>query len=122
MAWCLLRGLCCLCNHSGVCGRAYTSHDDESDYSDDDDCIEYDRERNLKYVKAKQAAIAATTDKINIKRLLNKHGRDSGLLMYYDRNKAAVQKTYGRLAAITEDKRSIKPSRFARYQLQRDVV
>lgn len=127
MVWCLLRVLCCLCANRGLCSSKNNNnspsgyhYDDESDYSTDDEYPAVDYERNKKLARTKQAAIAATTDMVNVKRLLQKHGGESGLLMYYDRHKDAVKRAYGRLAAA--DKRSTKPARVTRVYSRGDVV
>lgn len=131
MVWCLLRVLCCLCANRELCCCCSSSNNsnpsgyryvDDSDYSTDDEYPALDYERKKKLVRTKQAAIAATTDMINVKRLLHKHGGESGLLMYYDRHKAAAKKAYGRLAAATGYKHSTKPSRVTRAYSRGDVV
>lgn len=118
MAWCLLRALCCCYNNRGLWQRSATSvpsqyyYDVEYFTDDDDDDESVDIERNMEIARKKQAAIAATVDAINTKRLLNKHNDDSGLLMY--RCESAMHKAYDRLAAATRDNRSVKASRFTR--------
>lgn len=130
MGSCLLRALCCLYNSRGVWHRTargprryrmgYYDDDDEEELYTDDDDDEVDGEPNMKTVWKKQAAIAATTDVINAKRLLNKHTGDSGLLMYHDRRAVAMNKAFDRLSA--RDNRATKSSRFARNSVRGDIV
>lgn len=107
MVWMLFRALCCLCQNRdtvhGYLGRSgggdyYEDFEDseEDDEDESSDPKEF-RLRALKVSRLKREAIDATTDVIIADRLLQKHGVDSSLLMYYDECSHEMSRTLERL-------------------------